>query len=249
MSKAIYSDDERRVIKQTVEELGNKKMKEGCHGFRDYSDKTIREAARLQLNKPKSENNAAISVIGVVLGANRNWEKVVRPNLDSLKDSQKYGSMTFEQLEGLLIAINFEGFKEVWGHRDEKKYNTLKELVAAIRDFAQLHPGLSDFDLMSQWARNAKLENRRTDILGSIRNVGIATFHHLRLTFGVDTVKPDQRVMEVLQLEFGKKLSPSKAILEVEEIARIAGQSVAMIDQIFVKYGSGYLKKNSSCED
>ncbi|OAH96331.1 hypothetical protein A1332_23030 [Methylomonas methanica] len=93
---------------------------------------------------------------------------------------------------------------------------------------------------MKNWAENAKLDKRKNDILGSIKNVGVATFQHLRINFGIDTVKPDQRVKEILEKEFNLKLSSEKAILAVEEIAHITGFKVIEIDQIFVKYASGY---------
>jgi hypothetical protein len=242
MTQVPHTDHEKNAIRYKVEEIGKKMMVEDAHGFQDYRGKTISEAAALQLKKPKSENNAAISVIGVVLGANRKWEKVVRPNLDFLRNSEKYKNMTFDELQKLLNEKNYADFKAVWGHRDEIKYNTLKAIVAAICKFATSNPGLNDYELMVLWTRNAKLENRKTDILGSIRNIGIATFQHLRITFGVDTVKPDRRVMEVLRIVFGKKLSPAKSISAVESIASVTGYSVVMIDQIFVKYGSGYIK-------
>lgn len=232
-------------IKTTVEALGKEMMIEGCHGYKDYPGRSILEAASMQVTKNKAENNAAISLIGVVLGANRNWEKAVQPKLDALKISEKYKEMTFKDLRRLLEKYDYVGFKAIWGHKDEKKYNTLKELVKRILAFAKANPQWkTDSDVMSGWARDAKLDDRKNDILGSIPNVGIATFQHLRLTYGEDTVKPDQRVMEVLKVKFGKKLSPTKAIGEVEAIAKITGHSVVMIDQIFVKYGSGYLRKN-----
>ena len=99
---------------------------------------------------------------------------------------------------------------------------------------------------MKQWVLEFDLEMLNSknvnykDYPGSIPNLGIATFQHLRLTFGIDTVKPDQRVREVLCNEFGANLSAKNAILAVEEIATITGKEVKMIDQIFVKYGSGY---------
>jgi hypothetical protein len=94
---------------------------------------------------------------------------------------------------------------------------------------------------MKQWARRATPTKRHNDHLaGGIPNFGLASFQHLRMTFGVNTVKPDQRVRKVLEQEFGLRLSDAKAILAVEEIAKATGYSPLMIDQIFVKYGSGY---------
>lgn len=35
------------------------------------------------------------------------------------------------------------------------------------------------------------------DPVGKLQNVGVATFQHLRMTFGKDTMKPDQCVKEI----------------------------------------------------
>jgi uncharacterized protein (DUF2164 family) len=67
------------------------------------------------------------------------------------------------------------------------------------------------------------------------------------MTFGVDTVKPDLRVKEVLDFEFNtKRLSDENAIKAVEQIAKIANLKTITIDQIFVKYGSGYYNQGAN---
>jgi hypothetical protein len=74
-----------------------------------------------------------------------------------------------------------------------------------------------------------------------LKNVGIATIQHLKLDFGVNSVKPDQRVIEVLQREFGfKQVNQIKAIKLVEEIAIIAKIEIRKLDLMLVNYGSGY---------
>lgn len=91
------------------------------------------------------------------------------------------------------------------------------------------------------------MSNYQNDKIGKIYNVAVATFQHLRMVFGVDTVKPDQRVKEVLSYEFGlPKLSDQKAIQAVEQIAKITNHKVITIDKILVKYGSGYYNQKSN---
>lgn len=228
-------------VKEIVERLGNALMAPGSHGWnKEHPNERIVEAAQKQMGLHASKKNAAIAVMGVLLGANRNWEKQVKCNLKRMRNDEAIKDITFRQLLDKLLATDYKAFSKVWGHSDEKKYNTLKSLVDNILIFGITHPTLDDFELMKEWAETAKLENRSNDLLGKLKNVGIATFQHLRMTFGVDTVKPDQRVKEVLKNEFGVRLSPEKAISAVEEIARITGNRVYVIDQIFVKYGSGY---------
>ena len=100
---------------------------------------------------------------------------------------------------------------------------------------------------MNLWARNADVLNYEADVIGRIPNIGIATFQHLRMVFGIDTVKPDQRVKEVLVKEFElRKLSDKKAIKAAEQIASITKLKVITIDQIFVKYGSSYYNQKAN---
>lgn len=67
------------------------------------------------------------------------------------------------------------------------------------------------------------------------------------MVFGVNTIKPDQRVKEVLRYELGLgKLSDISTILAVEQIASIVNLETITIDQIFVKYGSSYYNQTSN---
>ena len=51
-------------------------------------------------------------------------------------------------------------------------------------------------------SENKNIVNIKTDLIGKIPNIAVATFQHLRMSFGIDTVKPDQRVKEILEYEF-----------------------------------------------
>jgi len=100
---------------------------------------------------------------------------------------------------------------------------------------------------MNNWAINANILNYKNDLFGSISNIAIATFQHLRMAYGADTIKPDQRVKEVLDYEFGiSNLSDINVIKAVEQIAKIAEMKVITIDQIFVQYGSSYYNQSAN---
>jgi len=222
-------------------------MRKSSHGFNDYGTMKIIDAAKEQAKRfleNENKEDVAIRVMSVVLGANRNWEKQVQPHLDRMK--KEFPKLTFKDLKNMLSEKDYVQFKEVWGHKDKKKYDVLTALIDRILTFENPNSALDDFGIMKKWAYDAKLSDRKEDRLGSIPNIGIATFQHLRMAFGVDTIKPDQRVKEVLDKEFDAKLSSEKAILAVEEIARITEHKIIEIDQIFVKYGSGYYKPASS---
>ena len=244
-----FTGKEDAVI-EIVNRLGDSDMRDNSHGIEKYRGMKIKEAAKLQLSENNTEKNAAIALIGVVLGANRNWNKVVRPVLERLK--QERPRLSFLELRKLMSEMNWTEFKTFWGHKDQKKYNVLSRLLDQILDYANEYPTLTDFQLANKWVREFDIDmlqskhGRYHEFTGCIPNIGVATFQHLRLTFGVDTVKPDQRVKEVLLVEFDRKLSDLDAIRAVEEIAQITKNKVGMIDQIFVKYGSGYYNRQGA---
>ena len=228
------------AIIETVKILGEAPLRPTSHGFERFGDMRIIDAARRQATDflaNSQNNNTAVALMMVVLAANRDFNKQVQPYVARMQ--KVYPSLTLSELDNMLSQQDFKQFAVVWGHADEKKFNTLRNLVKAILNL-QATSGLTDYQRLHDWAKFADLCARTTDPLGSIKNVGIATFQHLRITFGIDTVKPDQRVKEVLAREFGAKLKPEDAVLAVEQIAKITGLKVIEIDQVFVKYGSGY---------
>jgi hypothetical protein len=234
-------------IKNIIKRIGENKLTESAHTYSEFGQITISEAADLSTINyfDKAKDNPAVALISVVLAANRNYNKVVEPNIVRI---EKTGLKTFFQLSTLLDKKTKEEFYSFWGHKDEKKYRTLKNLLESIDKLKYEYPDtLQEFELMNKWATDTDLLNRKNDIIGSIPNIGTATFQHLRMVFGVDTVKPDQRVKEVLDFEFGfGKLSNEEAIKAVEQIASVTNKKVITIDQILVKYGSGYYNQNAN---
>lgn len=223
-----------------MRELGSKPLRKSSHGFELFGAIPIIDAAVKQVERFRSDKayrNAAISLMNVVLAANRAYNKQVEPHVRRMRET--WPNMTLVELQAMIAEHDFVQFSNIWGHVDEKKFEILRELVNAALDLPT-QPGWSDYDRLHAWAGRAALEHRLEDPLGSVRYVGIATFQHLRISFGIDTVKPDQRVTEVLENEFGARLTPEQTVIAVEQIAGMAGMRVIEIDQIFVKYGSGY---------
>jgi hypothetical protein len=233
-------------IASIIDRLGKEKLTKTGHGFKDFGEIPINIAAEKStgIYTNKWRIKPAIGLISVVLAANRNYNKVVEPNLDKIELAQPE-LKSFNQLTSFLEKNTKEDFFALWGHKDEKKYKTLKKLLTKIEQLKSVYPDYKDdFDLLYKWGTKADLQNYKQDTIGSTRNVAIATFQHLRMVFGVDTVKPDQRVKEVLQYEFGLPKLPDKiAIRTVEQIADILALRVITVDQIFVKYGSSYTIK------
>lgn len=229
-----------QVIIETLLRIESLPMTRFSHGFEEYKGETIGNASRLHAScfSDFAKQFPAIAVMDVVLAANRNYRKQVEKHVKRM--SEQFGSLTLFELKRKIDANDYKSFKKIWGHADEKKFMTLKRIVGKIIEMNAPTSKEDDFKALSDWAQNANLEHWSTDPIGQLGNVGVATFQHLRMNFGVDTVKPDQRVMEVLFKEFNLKLSPFDSILAVQQIASITNRRVLEIDQVFVKYGSGY---------
>ena len=245
----ILNDLTRNEISEIVKRLGNEKLTFTGHGYDASSEITIWESAKQSTQNYTKDvkKKPAIGLILVVLAANRNFNKVVKPNLERIE--KEYPDLkTFQQLNEIINKKSEEEFFVFWGHKDKKKYNTLKRLLHTIdNDLRRLYPNVTDdFEIIRKWGLDIDLLNYKHDLIGMIPNVALATIQHLRMTFGVNTVKPDQRVKEVLEYEFGlTKLSNEKVIKAIEQIANIVNEEVITIDQIFVKYGSSYYNRSS----
>ena len=151
-----YTQDHENEIKKTISRLENSLMKEGSHGYNDYKGLSILDASTKQLEKWTQVRNAAIAVLGVILGANRNWERAVQPNLEKIK-SGPHKNMTFDALQNLIRTHDYVEFATIWGHKDAKKYETLSNLVSAILKLKEKNQKLSDYELMKNWADGAKI--------------------------------------------------------------------------------------------
>lgn len=236
----IQKDD----LMSKFDALCSAKMVEGSHGLEDFRGLTIGEAAKEQASRfsQLEKRKGAHILMDVVLAANRNYERAVKKNIQIVRE--QHPNLTLSELAKLIEDNDFRDFKKIWGHADEKKYKTLKSMVHVL---LKLYPAmdLDDIGRMRQWAIDAKIERRISDPIGQLKNVGVATFQHLRLALGVDTVKPDQRVMEVLIQKFGapSNIGEIGAVLAVERLAQLFGVNASFIDQVFVKYGSGHNQK------
>jgi hypothetical protein len=238
----MIEDFQRKAeIKRILRGLGNMPMRKGSHNFKKYGGMSIAAASEAQLRDSPNMagTNAAISLLMVVLAANRKFETQVHPHIERIRDL--FPKLTFKDLRQFQARLDYEQFASLWGHKDKDKYETLAALLRAIAILEKSNPRASDMAVMKRWARKARFQSRETDIIGRLPRIGVATFQHLRMVYGVDTVKPDVRVKQVLAREFKAKLTPDEKVIQaVEEIASITKKRVILIDQIFVKYGSGY---------
>lgn len=229
-------------ILQTLNRICNSDLKENSHIYPDFKRKiSIKEAAEFCLKNQKEQDlYPAIIFIRVVLAANRDYNKHVRDNLEKIK--KLYPKLkSFNDLKNLIDQMKREDFYKLWGHNNLRKYNVLNNLLYATITLRERYKIQDDFKLMQKWAEEVNLKKLKNDEIGKIKDIAVATVQHLRMDFGIDTVKPDQRVLEVIQREFlYKKVSQKQAIKFVEELSTLSGLKTRLIDLILVNYGSGY---------
>ena len=238
---------ERQIVSATIARLGSAAMTKTAHGYCKDANETVREAAERGTRDytKNSRSSSAIAIMDVILAANRDYNKQVKGKIEHIR--QRHPLLTIKRLAKMVEeAGTAKEFQSTWGHNDAGKFQVLKDVLAVFMPRLGKNDSPDhDFAILAAWAERAELMSMHDDAVGRIHNVGIATFQHLRMTFGVNTVKPDRRVKEVLQREFGLHLTDKKSILVVERMAEVEGIPPLLLDQIFVKYGSGHYVANA----
>lgn len=228
-------------IKSIIDELGLHKLKPTSHLYPQMGAVTILEASKLHSMDycDHSKQRPAVSLIEVVLSANRSYVRHVLPNIIRIKNDSDIAS--FNDLTSLIKRNGVDSFYKFWGHRNAQKFSVLTNVLDAAALLKIKYQVEDDYEVMNMWANDVDVSNYTKDSIGSIKYIAIATFQHLRMTYGCNTVKPDLRVKQVLENEFNLgRLSDIKTIQAVEQMSEITGFSALMLDQIFVNYGSGY---------
>ncbi|QNB06078.1 hypothetical protein G5S34_04345 [Herbaspirillum frisingense] len=237
----------RSEVSKIFNRLCEAPMMPSSHGKREGVEESIIAAARRSAEEYSTNprKSPAISIMDVILAANRGYERQVRRHVEAMRG--KFPSLTLKALQKKANeAKDYLAFQDVWGHKDEKKFTLLKDMLDCIVPWLGKKDSVeNDYAVMSKWAQDTSLSNFDSDEIGQLGNVGVATFQHLRMTFGINAIKPDQRVKEVLEYEFGWKVSSDRAIVVVEKIAEVLDESPLLVDQVFVKYGSGHYPKAS----
>lgn len=229
------SDDE---IIRITENLAKKPLTPSSHLYKRFEGKTIGEASELftEMYDLESKERPGLGLLAVVLSIHRNYTKHVEPRLNKIR---RTSFKSFEDLKR--IASDKQTFFKFIDMNAEEKYKIIVELLDRIDNLKNIYGTSDDYLVLNKWAINADYRNYKKDYIGQIKGIGLATFQHLRMNFGADTVKPDQRVKEVLQNEY-KFYSNDDVdyICAVEYIAKVMNRKALFIDQVFVNYGSGY---------
>lgn len=232
---------DKEFVRKTIKRISNEPLKKDSHFYGQFKEMKIIDAVNNWAeNQNPKQNQPAIIFLRVVLAANRKYNTHVKPNIDRIIEENP-SLKTFKSLKNLIDSKSREEFYEFWGHKNLKKYNTLVNLIEATDQIRLKYNIQDDFKLMHKWAENIDIYDYESDIIGRIKNIAIATIQHLRMDFGINTIKPDQRVIEVLEREFKfTKVNQIRAIKLVEEMANISNITVRNLDLVLVNYGSGY---------
>ncbi|MEO0269506.1 MAG: hypothetical protein ABIN73_07185 [candidate division WOR-3 bacterium] len=87
----------------------------------------------------------------------------------------------------------------IW--KNKRAWHVIKEISKYLCELKK-EKGISDKDALRLWAKNAKPENLKSDLIEKIKGVGLITFEYLRMMGGVDTIMPDKIVKRVLNKIF-----------------------------------------------
>lgn len=117
-------------IRQKVASLGNETLKKSSHLYQEFGAIAIGKAAKKMAVEysDKSKDRPAIKLIEVVLSANRNYTKVVQPHINRIRDEHSEIN-SFDELYNFLNSKSKQEFFKFWGHKDDKKFNTLTSIL------------------------------------------------------------------------------------------------------------------------
>ena len=229
-----------------VKRLGEARLTLTWHWYIDYKDMRIIDAATDSVEKytDDAKNIPAIALIDVILAARNNYERNVLPRINRIKHD--YPNLkTFDQLSSFIEERTREEFLDFWDFNSIPKYTRLVWILSQIDKLRKIYPeSKNDYELLHNRAKHVNLDEYKNDIIWGIKGIWPATVQHLSMNFWVNTAKPDQRVMEVLKREFDiPNINEISSVEAMEQIAKIIGKEILLIDQIFVKYGSSHYAK------
>lgn len=239
---------ENKEIINKVELLRNAKLIKGCHLYERYKELnniTIGEAAIKEVKEKDYgryvKNRPVIALLEVIFSIHTDYAKFVEQAIGKL--IKKPELQNFDDIKKKIEELSREEFLSYWGYASEDKYEILKKMLYGIDKLRlKYKEAKTDYELLHEWAKNVEITNIKDDVFGRINGVAEATIQHLRMNFGIDTTKPDQQVVKILEREFNIKTNKVKAINYVKTLSEITSYTMIELDQIFVNYGSGYYK-------
>jgi hypothetical protein len=154
----------KQIIKK-YNEICRRKMTIKSHGWTG-SRCSIGEMAKKSARtfSQRARYSPALSLINVILAANRDYKKVVEPNIRRIASENKVNS--FKQLKALMKRFTPQQFYKFWGHRDKKRYKRLRSVLAVISQKKRNYKIQDEFEAMFRWANETCLAERKNDVIG-----------------------------------------------------------------------------------
>ena len=197
-------------------------------------DRTIGVLAKETFQEPWVYNHVE-AIINTVLAMRQRWNETAEPRF--IEFQKNYSEIkTLYDLENLINSLSETEFcKKVLRfnikQNDYWRYNMLRDMVKAFIKYQKENGLASDQEAMMDWANKCDLSKLEDDIIGRLNNVGIATVQNLRMCLGIDTVKPDVHIKNVL-----KEIGLGSEVEICELISELTGYKLLELDQIFWRW-------------
>lgn len=113
------------------------------------------------------------------------------------------------------------------------KYCLLKALTDGFLEYQKLHGLSSEIEAIRHWSARVKLDDLKNDFIGKRHGVGPAVVQNIRLNLGDRVMKPDRRVIGVMEQFLHVKIPVDK----YSEFADLIGKNPRYLDCILFEYG------------
>lgn len=182
----------------------------------------------------------AIKVIHCVLSLRANYDKVVRPRLETFM-SERSDIKQVAELANLIASYPTPHafITSELNYNSEWKGRILQSVVRYVCKIVEEAPTVSEENALKQWAISSKPQECYSL---EIKGFKLAGFQYLRMLFGADTAKPDVHIIRFLSELLNRNVSRIEAILILEAASARVGFSVRAVDSFIWKrgsYGSG----------
>jgi len=216
----------RDFLKQQIEEMRMVKLQD--------SKKQIGKVARKYARSRWARDPAEV-LLNTVLAMRQRWEETAEPRLEAFRKNYPRTKTIYDlkKLMGSISEKEFCGkiFKMKIKQSPNWRYEMLRRMMIAFIHYQDEKGFTSDYDAMKNWAQRCDISNIKKDIIGALPNVGLATIQNMRICLGINTVKPDVHIKNVL-----KKLKLGNEVETCELISELTGYSCLELDQIFWLY-------------
>ncbi|MFX0211067.1 MAG: hypothetical protein ACFFDT_34125, partial [Candidatus Hodarchaeota archaeon] len=193
-------------------------------------------------------DNPAEALINTVLAVRQRWDETVVPRLKAFRRNYR-NIKTIYDLKELIESMSEHDFcDKVFGMKiketPNQRYEMLKGMVTSFIQYQKEKGFSSDSKAMKDWAYYCDLSDLKSDIIGGLPNVGLATVQNLRICLGIHTLKPDVHIKRAME-EIGLGNDVEVCAL----ISELTGYSPLELDQIFWQWDRNRSPKDEITEE